>query len=452
MLYVDGQFGEAPLAGRDEIERAISAAAARFLAFSRTPAHARAALLTAIAEHMSKVRQELAMRILEEARKPIAYARAEVHRAIMTLIFAADEARRLAGEVVPLDAAPGSEGRIGFTMRVPRGPIAAITPFNFPLNLAVHKLAPALALGTTIVHKPAPETPEVALDFARIANEAGVPRGVLNVVPCQTADAAPLIEDPRLRVLSFTGSAAVGWALKARAATKQVLLELGGDAAVIVEPDIDLDEAMPRLVTGAFAYAGQVCISVQRIFIHETIYKSFVEKFLLATEKLALVGDLRDERVMLGPLIRTSDADRVEAWIAEAKAMGARVLLGGRREGDTIWPTVLSDVPRAAKLGCEEAFGPVVSLFSYASLDEAISRVNSSHYGLQAGIYTNDHRKLFKAFRELEVGGVIHNDVPMYRADHMPYGGTKRSGTGREGVRHAIEEMTEPKLLVMNES
>lgn len=449
MLYIDGSFEARERATRQDVERAIAAATRAFGEYSRWPAHRRAALCAQVADGIRVRREALARRIVEEAKKPIQYARAEVDRAVQTFSFAADEARRLGGEVVPLDAAPGSEGRLGVVLRVPRGPLSAITPFNFPLNLAAHKIAPALACGATVVHKPAPETPMTAIDLARIIAEAGAPPGVLNVVPCAHEDAAPLVEDERVRVLSFTGSAAVGWALRARAGTKQVVLELGGNAAVILESDADLEAAVPRLVTGAFAYAGQICISVQRIYAHEALYDRFVRDFVAATERLAVVGDPAREDVMVGPLIRTRDADRVESWIEEARRAGARVLTGGTRQGDTIAPTILADVPPDARVSCEEVFGPVMVVAKVRDLDEALARVNDSPYGLQAGIYTRDVAKLMKAFRALQVGAVVHDDVPTYRADHMPYGGTKRSGLGREGLKYAIEEITEPRLLVL---
>jgi glyceraldehyde-3-phosphate dehydrogenase (NADP+) len=449
MLYIEGERIDRTEAQPSDLERAIAAATRGFHELSSWPAHRRAALLSAIAEGIAQARERLAELIVSEARKPIQYAQAEVDRARITFSLAAEEARRLGGELVPIDAVPGGDNRVGLVRRVARGPVLAITPFNFPLNLAAHKIAPALACGASVVHKPAPETPGTALALAQIAHDAGAPAGALSVVPCAVEHAALLVEDDRLPVLSFTGSAEVGWALKARAPHKHVLLELGGNAAVILQPDANLALALPRLVAGSFAYAGQICISVQRIYAHHAIYDAFESAFVTAAREEAVVGDPRDPRVMVGPLLRTRDAERVEAWIQEAVARGARVLLGGRRQGDTVWPTVLTSVDRHAKLSCEEVFGPVVVLAAHRDLDDAIARTNDSPYGLQAGLYTEDHATLMKAFRTLRVGALIHNDVPMFRADHMPYGGTKRSGVGREGVRYAIEEMTEPRLLVM---
>jgi acyl-CoA reductase-like NAD-dependent aldehyde dehydrogenase len=434
---------------RKDIEAAVSAAVAAQPELARQPAHRRGAWLNGIAAGIAARKEALVDLIVGEAKKPIQYARGEVDRAVATFTFAADEARRLGGEVIPIDAAPGGDGRLGVAVRVPRGPVSAITPFNFPLNLPAHKIAPAIACGAALIHKPSPETPGAALELARIARAAGVPEDAYRCVEASNEDAAPLIDDERMRVLSFTGSGAAGWALKARAGTKHVLLELGGNAPVIVLPDADLTAILPKLVAGAFAYAGQVCIKAQRLIFHEAIYDEAERAFTAAVEKLAVVGDVRRPDVMVGPLIRTRDADRVAAWIAEALQQGARLLTGGRREGDTIWPTVLAGVHPDSKVHREEVFGPVVVLEKARDLDDAIRRANDSQYGLQAGVFTRDHGALMRCFRELTVGAVIHDDVPTYRADHMPYGGAKLSGTGREGPRYAIEEMTELRLLVM---
>ena len=445
MIYLDGRFRDSPLAARSDVEHAIELAAAH-RELGRWPSHKRGALCDAVADGIAARRADLAALICREAKKPMMYARGEVERAISTFTFAADEARRLGGEVIRLDAAPGGEGRLGLALRVPRGPVAAITPFNFPLNLVAHKLAPALACGAPVVLKPAPETPETAVALARIIHEAGAPAGALAVVPCSLEDAGLLVEDPRLRVLSFTGSSAVGWHLRSRAGEKQVLLELGGNAACIVMPDADLEAALPRLVTGAFAYSGQVCIKLQRLVVPDALHDRVARALAPAIEKQAVVGDPARDDVMVGPLIRSKDADRVEQWIAESRG---QVLTGGRRQGDTVWPTLLTGADPASKVVREEVFGPVLVLERAADLDDAIARVNDSPYGLQAGIFTRDHATLMRAFRELTVGAVLHDDVPIFRVDHMPYGGAKRSGIGREGPRYAIEEMTELRLLVM---
>jgi glyceraldehyde-3-phosphate dehydrogenase (NADP+) len=445
MLYIDGQFIDKDQAGRGELEQALAAAGRA----ERRPGHERAALCAAVAQGIRARAAALTELIVREARKPVTFARAEVERAVSTYTFAADEARRLGGELVPIDAAPGGDGRLGLALRVPRGPVLGITPFNFPLNLVAHKVAPALACGAPIVLKPAPETPASALELARIVHEAGAPPGALACVPCANDDAGRLVEDERLRVLSFTGSAAVGWRLKARAGAKHVVLELGGNAATIVMPDADLAAALPRIVIGAFGYAGQVCIKLQRLFLPAVGFDQAVAQLAAATERLAVVGDPAHAEVVVGPLIRDRDADRVMAWIDEAKARGARVVTGGQRTGATVWPTVLVGAPADARVVAEEVFGPVLVVEPFRNLDDAIARVNASPYGLQAGIYTNDQRALLHAFRALRVGALIHDDVPSFRVDHMPYGGSKGSGLGREGPRYAIEEMTELRLLVM---
>jgi glyceraldehyde-3-phosphate dehydrogenase (NADP+) len=437
-------------AGAEDIEAAISAAAAAAPILRREAAWKRSALLRAVAAGVEKRTADLAAMICAEAGKPMQYARGEAQRAVETFAFAASEAERGGGEVIALDASKGGNGRTGVARRVPRGPVSAITPFNFPLNLVAHKVAPALACGCPIVVKPAPETPATALMLAEIVAEAGAPRGAINVVPAQPDVAGPLIDDPRMKTLSFTGSAAVGWELKARAKKKAVTLELGGNAAVIVEPDTDLDRALPRLVMGAFAYSGQICISVQRVLVAESMAEAFVPRFVEATRKLAICGDPRDEKVMVAPLIRGRDADRVMTWIEEATGRGAKVLTGGTRSGNLIEPTVLVNVDPRTRISCQEVFGPVVVVQTYRGFDEALGMVNDSEFGLQCGLYTNDVRRVWQAFEQLEVGAIIHNDVPVFRADHMPYGGVKDSGFGREGIKYAIEAMTELRLLALN--
>jgi glyceraldehyde-3-phosphate dehydrogenase (NADP+) len=384
-----------------------------------------------------------------ESGKPITDAKREVSRAIQTFTVAAEEAKRIPGEVLPLDWTPGTDSHLGILRRFPIGPVLGITPFNFPLNLVAHKVAPALAAGNSILIKPAPQTPLTALLLGEVVAEAGSPAGALNVVPCDNVVAEQLVIDPRFRLLSFTGSAAVGWMLKAKCGKKKVVLELGGNAAVIVEPDADLDVAAQRCAVGAFGYAGQTCISVQRILVHHSVADLFSTKLLLQVARLK-AGDPSDESTVVGPLINQSAATRVESWIEEAVAQGARVLLGGKRMGGIVEATVLSNVTPAMKVSCEEIFGPVVTITPYRQLDEAIAAVNQSAYGLQAGVFTQDVNKVFHAFRHLEVGAVLANEIPTFRADHMPYGGVKDSGIGREGVRTAIEDMTEPRLLVLN--
>jgi glyceraldehyde-3-phosphate dehydrogenase (NADP+) len=348
-----------------------------------------------------------------------------------------------------LDWTPGSDSHVGILRRFPIGPVLGITPFNFPLNLVSHKVAPALAAGNPILIKPAPQTPLTALLLGEIALQAGLPPGGLNVVPCDNLLAERLVVDPRFKLLSFTGSAAVGWMLKAKCGKKKVVLELGGNAGVIVEPDADLDLAARRCAAGGFGYAGQTCISVQRVFVHQAVADPFTTKLLMHVARLK-AGDPTDDTTTIGPLIDHAAAHRVESWINEAVAEGARVLLGGKRMGSVVEATVLSDVKPDMKVSCQEVFGPVVTVTPYSRFGDAIAMLNQSDYGLQAGVFTRDINKIFYAFRHLEVGAVLANEIPTFRSDHMPYGGVKDSGLGREGVRAAIEEMTEPKLLIVN--
>jgi glyceraldehyde-3-phosphate dehydrogenase (NADP+) len=384
-----------------------------------------------------------------EAGKPIRTARAEVARAVFTFKFAAEESTRIYGEYLPLDALEAGKDRWGIVRRYPLGPIAAITPFNFPLNLVAHKVAPAIAAGCTLVLKPAPQTPVTALMLAKIVQEAGWPGGALSVLPLSNEDAVPLIEDPRIKMLTFTGSGAVGWALKIRAGKKRVTLELGGNAAVVVHSDADLDYAADRCVNLGFGYSGQSCISAQRILVHSDVYEKFLAMILERVAKLK-TGDPLDETTDLGPLIREADAVRAESWVQEAVAAGARLHCGGTRRGSILEPAILTNTQPQMKVNCMEVFAPVKTVEPYITLDEAIKRVNDSPYGLQAGIFSCDMGLIFRAFDEIETGGVMANEVPTWRADQMPYGGVKDSGLGREGLRYAIEEMTERKLLVLS--
>ncbi|MBH0191042.1 MAG: aldehyde dehydrogenase family protein, partial [Nitrospira sp.] len=387
--------------------------------------------------------------ITAEAGKPITDAKREVSRAVQTFTVAAEESRRIPGDVIPLDWTPGTDSHLGIMRRVPIGPILGITPFNFPLNLVAHKVAPALAAGNPILIKPAPQTPLTALLLGEIAWEAGVPPGGLNVVPCDNVLAERMVVDPRFKLMSFTGSAAVGWMLKAKCGKKKVTLELGGNAGVVIEPDADLDLAAQRCAAGGFGYAGQTCISVQRVFVHQSVVEAFTTKLLIHVARLK-AGDPTDEMTTIGPVIDPGAAHRIENWISDAVAQGARVLLGGKRMGSVVEATVLANVTPDMKVSCEEVFGPVVTVTPYRQLSDAIALLNQSEYGLQAGLFTQDVNKIFYAFRHLEVGAVLANEIPTFRADHMPYGGVKDSGLGREGISAAIEDMTEPRLLVLN--
>jgi acyl-CoA reductase-like NAD-dependent aldehyde dehydrogenase len=429
-----------------DVERAIAAAQQAAPALRDMSAWRRAEILHAVAEGIASRREELARILALEAGKPLKAGRAEADRAVFTFHVAAEEALRLGGELMRLDWAPWGADRIGITRRFPLGPISAITPFNFPLNLVAHKIAPAIAAGDPLVLKPASQTPTPALVLADLAHEAGLPAGGLSVLPAAAATAEPLVTDERLHLITFTGSAAVGWDIKRRAGRKRVALELGGNAAVIVHEDADMTRAADRIVAGGFGYSGQSCISVQRVLVQARAHDRLVEALRPRVAALVM-GDPLDEATDIGPLITEDDAVRAQRWIEEAVAGGARVLIGGGRQKGTLSPTVLDGVGPAMKVSCEEVFAPVVALTVYESLPEAFALVNDSPYGLQAGIFTRDAPSIWKAFDRLEVGGVMVDDVPTFRIDHMPYGGVKGSGTGREGLRYAIEEMTELRLL-----
>ena len=372
-----------------------------------------------------------------------------MERAVFTFNVAAEESVRIYGEYLPLDWQEYTAGRWGIVRRYPLGPIAGITPFNFPLNLVAHKVAPAIAAGCPIVLKPAPQTPLSSLLLAEVVQHAGWPDGGLSVVPLSNEDAGLLVSDDRIKMISFTGSAAVGWEIKKHAGKKKVVLELGGNAGVIVHSDADVAYAAERCVVGGFSYAGQTCISVQRILVEQSVYGKFVDLLLAGVAKLKM-GDPLDDSSDLGPLIRESDAVRANDWVQEAVRGGARLLTGGHRKGSLVEPTVLTGTRPDMKVNCQEIFAPVVTVEPYTDFNDALRQVNSSPYGLQAGLFTRDAKLIFQAYDELEVGGLIAGDVPAFRIDHMPYGGVKDSGLGREGLRYAIDEMTEPKLLVMN--
>jgi acyl-CoA reductase-like NAD-dependent aldehyde dehydrogenase len=383
-----------------------------------------------------------------EGGKAVQHARGEVARLIDTFRVAAEEAVRIGGEVLPLDLSAAAADYRGMWRRVPIGPCSFICPFNFPLNLAAHKIAPAIAAGCPFVLKPAPRTPLGALFLGSLLAETDLPDGAFSIVPCSIPDAAPLVEDDRIKLLSFTGSQRVGWDLKRRAGRKKVVLELGGNAACVVDEDADLDDAVARITIGSFHHAGQSCIGVQRVLVHEAIYDDFRDRLVAAARALP-TGDPRDPETFLGPMIDEREAIRVEAWIEEAVTAGARVLCGGERRGALVTATVMEAVPKDQRVWCREVFGPVVVLRPFATFDEALAEVNDSDYGLQAGVFTRDIYKAHQAWDELEVGGVIIGDIPSWRVDHMPYGGVKESGFGREGLRYAIEDMTEIRLLVL---
>ncbi|MFZ5875511.1 MAG: aldehyde dehydrogenase family protein [Nitrospirota bacterium] len=434
-------------ADRAQMDHAVAAAERAFRDTRGVARHVRAGWLSKTAAGLSEHKAELARLIATEAGKPMQFASGEVDRAVATFTVAAEEAKRLAGEWIPTDWSPAGEGYAALAKRVPLGPIAAFAPFNFPLNLVAHKIAPCLASGNTMVLKPPPQAPLTALRLGRILLDAGVPPGVINILPCDIPAAEALVADPRIQFVTFTGSAAVGWRIKANAGKKGVLLELGGNAAAVVHVDADLAWVAKRLAVGGFAYAGQICISVQRIVIHEAVYERFVEQFLAEVEALP-VGDPLDVKTVVGPVIDRAAAERVERWTNEAVAGGAKALTTISRRGNVIAPIVLTNTQPAMAVSCEEVFGPVVTLAPYRAFDEALAAVNDSRYGLQAGVFTHDLRRAFEAIDRLDVGGVIINDYPTFRLDHTPYGGMKDSGLGREGVKYAMDAMTQVKTAI----
>jgi acyl-CoA reductase-like NAD-dependent aldehyde dehydrogenase len=436
-------------ASAKHVESAIAAAVRAFEVTGKLGGYERQRILRSIASGIEKRRDELARIMALEAGKPLKASRVEVDRAVFTFNVAAEEAVRVGGEYLPLDWQASTAGRWGIVRRFPLGPIAAITPFNFPINLVAHKLAPAIAAGCTIVLKPAPQTPFTALRLGQIIEEAGWPAGGLNVLPLSNEDAGLIVRDDRIKLLSFTGSTAVGWQLKSQAAKKRVVLELGGNAAVIVCADANLELAAERCAVGGFTYAGQTCISVQRILVENSVYDKFVAALIPRVQKLK-VGDVLDENTDIGPLINEAAARRNVEWIEEAVHGGAQVLCGGQRTGSTVTPAVLTNTKPAMRVNCMEIFGPVVTVERFTEYGDALDSVNRSDFGLQAGLFTRDFVRITRAFETLEVGGLMIGEVPSFRIDHMPYGGVKDSGLGREGLRYAIEEMTESRLLAIN--
>ncbi len=447
--YNNHIVGQTFLAAEGDVEEAIASAVAAFEVMRTFPAFKRAAALLQISTGLRDRQEEMARMITAESGKPITDARGEVLRAIQTFQIAGEEAKRIHGEFLPFDQAPGSEGRWGLTRRVPIGPIVGIAPFNFPLNLVAHKIAPAIASGNTILLKPAPKTPLTALLLAEMIASVELPTGAVQIFPTTNSLAEKMVCDPRTKMLSFTGSAKVGWSLKEKINKKRVVLELGGNAGTLIHSDADLDFAAARCVVGGFSYAGQVCISVQRIYVHEAVYQPFLDRFVPQVAALP-VGDPFDEKTRMGSMIDLAAAERVDGWIAEAVAAGATIVTGGKRSGQMMAPTVITNTTPAMKVNCEELFAPVVTVTPYREINEAFALINQSPYGLQAGLFTRDMKIIFQAFDQIEVGGLVVNDVPTYRIDAMPYGGMKESGFGREGIRYAIAEMTELKLLALN--
>lgn len=449
--FDDAVIGVVPEATAADVDRAIEAARGGARAMAALPGHRRSEILARTSEFILRDREEIAEIIAREAGKSWKYAVGEAERSAETFGFAAMEARASHGELVPMDASPVSAGRFGFYVRTPIGVIGAITPFNFPLNLVAHKVAPGLAAGNALVLKPATKTPLSAIKLAELLAEAGLPAGAFNlVIGSGTTVGNRLVEDERLAMITFTGSPPVGRAIKARAGLKRVTLELGSNSPTIIEGDADVDQAVSRCVVGSFANSGQVCISVQRIFVHRSRYDEFLAKFVAATRTLR-VGDPLDRGCDIGPMISRHELARAVEWLEEAKTLGARVETGGVVvAGTCLAPTILTGVTREMKVVCSEVFAPIVTVMPYDTFDEALDMADDSVYGLQAGVYTNDIEKAFRAVKRLDVGGVIINDVPTFRVDHMPYGGNKESGLGREGVRFAMEEMTNIKMVCFN--
>jgi glyceraldehyde-3-phosphate dehydrogenase (NADP+) len=451
--YTGEVVAEVGTASPADVERAIAEAVSAFRGYSDVPAHRRSELLRAVSSLVAERSEDLARAITLETGKPIWESRLECERAATTFRLAAEEAVRIDGEIVPLDGVPAGAGRWGEVRRFPIGPVAAITPFNSPFNLVAHKVGPALAAGNTIVVKPASATPVSGLNVGQLVSEAaeelGLPRGLISVLPCAPDVAEPLVTDPRLRGLSFTGSSPVGWGLRQRAGRKKISLELGSNGAVIVHHDADLGYAAERCAFGGYLLAGQVCAAVQRVYVHEDAAETFTELFLEQVEAIR-VGDPLDEETRMGPMLTEDAAAKAEEWVREAVDGGATVLLGGTRRGTLFQPTVITGTRPDMRVTCEEIFAPVVVVERYRDLDDAVAASNATDYGLQAGIFTNDLHAAYRAYRGLEVGGVIVNDVNIWRVDSMPYGGVKGSGYGREGVRYAIREQTEPRLLVLN--
>ena len=444
----DAPAGATYNATPEQYERAVQAAVSAFEATRRLPAYERSRALRELSAGIKDRREELGRIMAMEAGKPIRDALLEVDRAVFTTRIAAEEAERIGGEVMPLDLAPSSRDRVGITRRFPLGPVAGISPFNFPLNLALHKIAPAIAAGCSIVLKPASKDPLTMLAVTEIIDSVGLPDGAVSVLPMTRELGDRMVSDERFKLLTFTGSPSVGWRMKERAGKKKVVLELGGNAGVIVDETANLDWAVKRILVGGFGYAGQSCISVQRIFVHEAVAERFREQ-LVAGVKALKVGDPLDPSTDLGPMVDEANARRIASWVDEAVRQGGKLLTGGHADGAFFEPTVMEGVPSTAQVCSSEAFAPLVVLFTFSDFGEALRRINDSAFGLQSGVFTNDLGHAWQAFNELEVGGVIVNDISNYRIDHMPYGGVKDSGLGREGLRWSIEDMTELRIMVL---
>jgi acyl-CoA reductase-like NAD-dependent aldehyde dehydrogenase len=448
--YSKEVIGSVPLTDKETFEETIKSAQDGFCLISNLPAYERSKILQKTSEKIEEEKDEITRIIAMEAGKAWKHAKAEVERSVQTFKFASEEAKTIHGETVPMDASVGGEKRVGFYLRFPVGIVGAISPFNFPLNLVAHKVAPAIAAGCSVILKPASITPLTSLKLGEIMMESGLPDGALNVVIGSGGTVGSwLVTDPHVSMITFTGSPPVGRDIKEKSGLKKITLELGSNSACIVDESADLDLAIPRCIMGSFAYAGQICISIQRIYIHQKVFDEFTQRFLDGTEKLKL-GDPLNPETDVGPMITEEDAKRTEEWVNEAVSDGAKTLIGGKREGNFYYPTVLSNVKPEMKVMALEIFAPVVCFVPFDDFSDAVRMADDSIYGLQAGVFTSDIEKAFQAIKGIRVGGVIVNDVPTYRADQMPYGGVKESGIGREGLKFAIEEMTDIKMVVFN--
>lgn len=447
--YDDSVVGVTSFATDCDLDHAITAAEEAFQITKTMPAYERAGALEKLATLLDERQEDVALLIARESGKPLRDARTEVMRGVFTLVNASEEAKRIGGEMIPLDLLPSSKGRFGITRKVPIGPIAGISPFNFPLNLALHKIAPAIASGNTIVLKPPTHDPLTMLTFAEMIDQVGLPKGAVSIMPMDRQVGDRLVTDDRFKMLSFTGSPDVGWAMKSRSGKKKVVLELGGNAGVVIDRDADIDLAVSRVRIGAYAYAGQVCISVQRVYVHKEVYEEFCEKLVAAVATIK-VGDPTDPDTELGPMIDEKATRRIDEWVRTAVAEGGRVLTGGNARGRFYEPTVIVDAQRESFVCSREAFAPIVTVFPGDDWGSMLDKINDSVFGLQAGIFTMNFEHVMQAYERLDVGGVIVNDIPAYRIDHMPYGGVKDSGLSREGLRYAIEDMTETRLMVVN--
>ncbi len=442
-------YGSVAAASPEDYTEAIAKADEVFHSFRSSPSYKRYEALQHISSEIERRKDELAETITCEMGKSIHDSLGEVARAVSVFAISAEESRRMQGDIVSLDWQAGAENRWGLIRRFPMGVVGGISPFNFPLNLIAHKIGPALASGNTIVLKPASKTPIVALKLAEIIDQTDIPKGAVSILPGSSKDVTPLLTDPRVRVITFTGSPDVGWKIKENSGKKRVVLELGGNAGVIVADDSDLDYVVDRLVLGGFSTCGQSCISVQRIYVHEAIYDMLIAMFADKV-KLLTIGDPLDKSVKIGPVVEESDAERIEHWIKEAVDDGANVLIGGDREGGFVHPTIMTDVKPEMKVCAQEVFAPLVTVFKYRDFKDAVAEINNSKFGLQAGVFTNRMNDIWYAFEHIDTGGVVINDVATFRADHQPYGGMKDSGFGREGIKYSIDDYTDIKILSMN--